>query len=98
MSLLVDNFPLELQAKLGFFHRRLCHMVENRERKTGVIFINIIWLQEKCEYLIQYYVSRHKCHFWPFFPLRPPENIKIRPKKDIKKAPHVLTWGVSQIL
>ena len=28
MSLIVDNFPLKSQAKLVFFHRRLCHKVE----------------------------------------------------------------------
>jgi len=28
MSILVDNFPLELSDKPLFFHRRLCHKVE----------------------------------------------------------------------
>ena len=28
MSILVDNFSLELSDKLLFFHRRLCHKVE----------------------------------------------------------------------
>ena len=65
MSLIVDNYPLNFQVKLAFFHRRLCHIVDKQETITFIICFNNGWLQEKCEYFIQYYVSRHKCHFVP---------------------------------
>ena len=80
MSLIVDNYLQIFKANLPFFHRRLCHIVDNRESITFKIYINNEWLQEKCEYFIQYYVSRHKCHFGPDFRIRKNKQVKIATK------------------
>ncbi len=59
MSFIVDNFSLKFMGILRFFHRRLCHKVEMCILKFRIFFQDIMRLQIKCEYLIQYYVPRH---------------------------------------